>query len=170
MNEVLNHLLEKEQSPTMLCGVKMLVKSVKRSFTEIELQAAHEKDLLEVNAHRKTRKTKLTIKTSMFLTSETANGLRREQNQRDTMKARKIRLRQAQEKRLTVLQEEEVLSGRKRCPKGRLIILFGVFPDMREELNTTCFSEASKMRDLDLSKGVGVPSGFCIIHRSMGLL
>jgi hypothetical protein len=44
----------------------MLIKSVKRSFTEIELQAAHEKNLLKVNAHWKTRKIKLTIKTSMF--------------------------------------------------------------------------------------------------------
>jgi len=127
----------------MLREVEMLAKSVKRSFAEIKLQAAHEKDLLEVNAHRKTRKTKLTTKTSMFLTPETANGLRRERNQRDTMKARKIRLHQAQEERLTVLQKEKVLSERKRCPKGRLIILFDVFPDMGEELNTTCSSEAS---------------------------
>ena len=79
----------------------------------------------------------------MFLTSETANELRRERNQRDTMKVRKIRLRQAQEERLTVLQKKEVLSKRKRCFKGCLIILFDVFSNMRKELNTTCFSEAS---------------------------
>jgi len=142
VNEVLNHLLEKKQSSIMLCEVKMLVKSVKRSFTEIKLQAAHEKNLLEVNVHWKTRKTKLTTKTSMFLTPETANELHRERNQRDTMKARKIRLRQTQEKRLTVLQKKEVLSERKRCSKRHLIILFDVFSDMRKELNTTCFSEA----------------------------
>jgi len=51
MNEVLNHLLKKKQSSTMLCEVKMLIKSVKRSFAEIELQAAHEKNLLKVNVH-----------------------------------------------------------------------------------------------------------------------
>jgi len=78
----------------------------------------------------------------MFLTSETANKLCREQNQRDTIKVKKIRLRQTQEKRLTVLQKKEVLLKRKRCPKGHLIILFDVFLNMREELNTTCFSEA----------------------------
>jgi len=88
------------------------------------------------------RKTKLTTKTSMFLTSETANKLCRKRNQRDTIKAKKIRLCQAQEKRLTVLQKKEVLSERKRCLKGRLIILFDVFSNMRKELNTTCFSEA----------------------------
>jgi len=143
MNEVLNHLLEKKQSSIMLYEVKMLAKSVKRFFTEIELQAAHEKNLLKVNVHWKIRKTKLTIKTSMFLTFETANELRRKRNQRDTMKVKKIRLRQAQEKRLTVLQKKEVLLERKRCLKGCLIILFDVFLNMREELNTTCFSEAS---------------------------
>ncbi len=37
VNEVLNHLLEKKQSSIMLCEVKMLIKSVKRSFAEIEL-------------------------------------------------------------------------------------------------------------------------------------
>ncbi len=58
------------------------------------------------------------------------------------MKAKKIRLHQTQEKRLTVLQKKEVLSERKRCSKGCLIILFDVFLNMREELNTTCFSEA----------------------------
>jgi len=58
------------------------------------------------------------------------------------MKAKKIRLHQAQEKRLTVLQKKEVLSEKKRCFKGHLIILFDVFSDMRKELNTTCFSEA----------------------------
>jgi len=79
----------------------------------------------------------------MFLTSETVNELCRKQNQRDTMKVRKIRLRQIQEKRLTVLQKKEVLSERKRCLKRCLIILFDVFSDMRKELNTTCFSEAS---------------------------
>ncbi len=79
----------------------------------------------------------------MFLTSETANELRRKRNQRDTMKVKKIRLRQAQEERLTVLQKKEVLLERKRCLKGCLIILFDVFLNMREELNTTCFSEAS---------------------------
>jgi len=89
------------------------------------------------------RKIKLTTKMSMFLTSETANGLHREQNQRDTIKVKKIRLCQAQEKRLTVLQKKEVLSERKRCFKRHLIILFDVFPDMGEELDTTCFSEAS---------------------------
>ena len=78
----------------------------------------------------------------MFLTFKTANELHKKQNQRDTMKVRKIRLRQAQEKRLTVLQKKEVLSERKRCLKGCLIILFDVFSNMREELNTTCFSEA----------------------------
>ncbi len=78
----------------------------------------------------------------MFLTSETVNKLHREQNQRDTMKVKKIRLRQAQEKRLTVLQKKEILLKRKRCLKGHLIILFDVFLNMREELNTTCFSEA----------------------------
>jgi len=88
------------------------------------------------------RKIKLTTKMSMFLTSETANGLHRKQNQRDTMKVKKIRLCQTQEKRLTVLQKKEILSERKRCSKGCLIILFDVFSDMREELNTTCFSEA----------------------------
>ncbi len=93
MNEVLNHLLEKKQSSTMLCEVKMLAKSVKRSFAEIELQAAREKNLLKVNVHWKTRKTKLTIKMSMFLTFKTANELHKKQNQRDTMKAKKIRLR-----------------------------------------------------------------------------
>jgi len=51
MNEILNYLLVKKQSSIMLCEVKMLAKSVKRSFTEIELQAACEKDLLKVNAH-----------------------------------------------------------------------------------------------------------------------
>ncbi len=51
MNEVLNHLLEKKQSSIMLYEVKMLAKSVKRFFTEIELQAAHEKNLLKVNVH-----------------------------------------------------------------------------------------------------------------------
>jgi len=142
VNEVLNHLLEKEQSSTMLYEVKMLAKSIKRFFTEIKLQAAHEKNLLKVNAHWKTRKIKLTTKTDMFLTSETANELHRKRNQRDTMKVRKIRLCQAQEKRLTVLQKKEVLSERKRCFKGHLIILFDVFSDMRKELNTTCFSEA----------------------------
>ncbi len=142
VNEVLNYLLEKEQSSIMLCEMKMLTKSVKRSFTEIELQAAHEKNLLKINAHQKTRKIKLMIKTDMFLTSETANELHREWNQRDTMKVRKIRLRQTQEKRLTVLQKKEVLSERKRCLKGCLIILFDVFLNMREELNITCFSEA----------------------------
>jgi len=89
------------------------------------------------------RKTKLTTKADMFLISETANELHREQNQRDTMKVKKIRLHQAQEKRLTVLQKKEVLSERKRCLKKCLIILFDVFLNMREELNTTCFSEAS---------------------------
>ncbi len=79
---------------------------------------------------------------SMFLTPETANELCRKRNQRDTMKARQIRLHQTQEKRLTVLQKKEVLSERKRCFKGCLIILFDVFSNMREELNTTCFSEA----------------------------
>jgi len=143
MNEVFDHLLKKKQSPIMLCEVKMLIKSIKRSFAEIELQAAHEKNLLKVNAHWKMRKIKLTIKTDMFLTSETANELCKKRNQRDTMKARKIRLHQAQEKRLTVLQKKEILSERKRCSKGRLIILFDVFLNMREELNTTCFSEAS---------------------------
>jgi len=88
------------------------------------------------------RKIKLTTKMSMFLTSETVNELCRERNQRDTIKARNIRLRQAQEKRLTVLQKKKVLSERKRCSKGHLIILFDVFSDMRKELNTTCFSEA----------------------------
>jgi len=88
------------------------------------------------------RKIKLTIKISMFLTSETANELCREQNQRDTIKARQIRLHQTQEKRLTVLQKKEVLSERKRCFKGCLIILFHVFSDIRKELNTTCFSDA----------------------------
>jgi len=78
----------------------------------------------------------------MFLTSETANELCREQNQRDTIKARQIRLCQTQEKRLTVLQKKEVLSERKRCFKRCLIILFDVFSDIRKELNTTCFSEA----------------------------
>jgi len=78
----------------------------------------------------------------MFLTSETANELHREQNQKDTIKVRKVRLCQAQEKRLTVLQKKEVLSERKRCLKGNLIILFDVFSDMRKKLNTTCFSEA----------------------------
>jgi len=58
------------------------------------------------------------------------------------MKVKKIRLRQAQEKRLTVLQKKEVLSERKRCFKRHLIILFDVFLNMREELNITCFSEA----------------------------
>ena len=142
MNEVLNHLLRKKWSSTMLCEVKMLAKSVKRFFTEIKLQAACEKDLLKVNAHWKMRKIKLTTKTNMFLTSETANELCRKWNQRDTMKVRKIRLHQTQEKRLTVLQKKEVLSERKRCLKRCLIILFDVFLDMREELNTTCFSEA----------------------------
>jgi len=80
---------------------------------------------------------------SMFLTPETANELCRKQNQRDTMKVRKIRLHQTQEKRLTVLQKKEVLSERKRCFKRHLIILFNVFSNMREELNTDCFSEAS---------------------------
>ncbi len=79
----------------------------------------------------------------MFLTSETANELRRKQNQRDTMKVRKIRLHQTQEKKLTVLQKKEVLSERKRCFKRHLIILFDVFSDIRKELNTTCFSKAS---------------------------
>jgi len=88
------------------------------------------------------RKIKLMIKTSMFLTFETANELCREQNQRDTMKVRKIRLCQTQEKRLTVLQKKEVLSERKRCLKECLIILFDVFLNMRKELNTTCFSKA----------------------------
>jgi len=142
MNEILNHLLEKKQSSIMLCEVKMLAKSVKRFFTEIKLQAAHEKNLLKVNVHWKTRKTKLTTKTSMFLTSKTANELCRERNQRDTMKVRKIKLHQTQEKRLTVLQKKEVLSERKRCFKGHLIILFDVFSNMRKELNTTCFSKA----------------------------
>jgi len=142
VNEVLNHLLKKKQSSTMLCEMKMLVKSVKRSFTEIKLQAAHEKNLLKVNVHWKTRKTKLTIKTNMFLTFETANELRRKRNQRDTIKVKKIRLHQTQEKRLTVFQKKEVLSERKRCLKGWLIILFDVFLNMRKELNTTCFSKA----------------------------
>jgi len=88
------------------------------------------------------RKIKLTTKMSMFLTSETANELHRKRNQRDTMKVRKIRLRQAQEKRLTVLQKKKVLSKRKRCLKRCLIILFDVFLNIRKELNTTCFSEA----------------------------
>ncbi len=103
MNEVLNYLLKKKQSPIMLYEVKMLVKSIKRSFVKIELQVAYEKNLLKVNVHQKTRKIKLTIKTDMFLTSETVNELYKEQNQRDTMKVRKIRLHQTQEKRLTVL-------------------------------------------------------------------
>jgi len=51
VNEILNHLLEKKQSSIMLCEVKMLVKSVKRPFAEIKLQAAHEKNLLKVNVH-----------------------------------------------------------------------------------------------------------------------
>jgi len=51
MNEILNHLLKKERSSIMLYGVKMLAKSIKRFFTEIELQAAHEKNLLKVNVH-----------------------------------------------------------------------------------------------------------------------
>jgi len=51
MNEILDHLLEKKQSSTMLCGLKMLIKSVKRFFTEIKLQAACEKNLLKVNVH-----------------------------------------------------------------------------------------------------------------------
>ncbi len=142
MNEVLNHLLEKKWSFIMLYKVKMLIKSVKRFFVKIELQAACKKNLLKVNVHWKMRKIKLTIKISMFLTSETANELCRKQNQRDTMKVRKIRLCQAQEKRLTVLQKKEVLLERKRCFKRCLIILFDVFLNMREELNTTCFSEA----------------------------
>ncbi len=95
MNEVLNHLLKKKQSSIMLCEVKMLTKSVTRFFTEIKLQAAHKKNLLEINVHQKTRKIKLTTKTDMFLTSETAHELCREWNQRDTMKAKKIRLHQA---------------------------------------------------------------------------
>ena len=127
----------------MLYEVKMLIKSVKRFFTEIELQAAHKKNLLKVNVHWKIRKIKLMIKTDMFLTFETVNELCRKWNQRDTMKVRKIRLCQTWEKRLTVLQKKEILSERKRCPKGCLIILFGVFPDMGKELDTTCFSEAS---------------------------
>jgi len=51
VNEVLNHLLKKKQSSIMLHEVKMLTKSIKRSFTEIKLQAAHEKNLLKINAH-----------------------------------------------------------------------------------------------------------------------
>jgi len=78
MNEVLNHLLKKKQSSIMLCEVKMLTKSVTRFFTEIKLQAAHKKNLLEINVHQKTRKIKLTTKTDMFLTSETAHELCRE--------------------------------------------------------------------------------------------
>jgi hypothetical protein len=76
MNEVLNHLLKKKQSSIMLCEVKMLIKSVKRSFTEIELQAAHEKNLLKVNA-LKDKKDQAYNQNRHVLTSETANELHR---------------------------------------------------------------------------------------------
>ena len=143
VDRVLDNILGKERSPTLLRGIEKLSKSVKRAFAEIELQAAREKDLLEVNARRKTRKTKLSTKKGLFLTPDRANQLRRERNERDTMEARRVRLRQAREERLAALQKQGMLPGRKRCPKGRLVILFGAFPGMGEESDSKCSSEAS---------------------------
>ena len=141
---LLDHLLEgMERTPSTLRVVEKLAKGCKRSFAEIQLQAAREKDLLEVNAQRKTRKRKLTTKNGLFLTPDVANSLRRDREASDTKVGKERRIRQARAERLADLQRGGILVRRKRLPKGRLVVLPVVLPGTQSQLAANSSSEES---------------------------
>ena len=155
VDNILGSLLGTERSPRLVRGLTMLAKGAKTTLSALALLQEREKDLLGVNARRPTRKRRLTTTRGEFLTPARAAKLRRVADKQKKKELDTGRLRQLQAERLSALQAGGLLKGRKRLPKGHLVVLPVAYKEGGEAERSTSSSESSEEVEEGVSEVLG---------------